>query len=201
MTVIKKLKPQIHKLTGFTESEAKKFYQAALLCVETINMTEFHYRVAMFEWPGVGKKFKMTDKTNEQVYDHIMSGSDLFGWSDGDMDIDATIYFEADDTVGYTYATSIRTWINRKFFFRWAPPKISGNIAHEYMHLLGYMHSADWNETIIYTAPYGVGYIVADIAAEIYKPSKHSPKNLARKLVCRGYGPFKKCDYEVVAID
>ena len=194
---LKQLKPQIKRLRGFTDSQAKKFYQSALLCVEAMNTKEFEHRVKNFKWSG-GDKFKMVDISNAEVYEHIMSGKDKFGWPDGDVDIDATLYFGNDDTIGYTYATSVRTWINKKFFFRMSHAEIAGNICHEYLHNCGYNHSYDWNDTIVYTAPYAVGYMVVDIAKEIYQPSKHSPMKLIRRKVCSGWGPWKKCWYEMV---
>jgi len=191
------LKPHIHNLRGFTEAEAKKFKDAAYLMAEAVNLEEFKHRVFTVDYEDTGR-FKMHGgDTNVQIYDKLMSGADDFNWSnDGDVDIDATLYFDQGNVVGYTYSSSWRTYVNKKFFFKWPISRIAGNILHEYLHNLGYNHSSQYNDTIRWTVPYKCADILVDLASELEAPSKNSPKPPNKKLVCTGWWCFRKCHWE-----
>lgn len=89
---------------------------------------------------------------------------------DFEMDIDLTIYYNRwTSTVGYTTPDTIRTWINRKFFWAFTDGGICGNISHEYCHKLGFTHSFRWTPLRDMSVPYFIGNLIEELVDRILK--------------------------------
>ena len=83
------------------------------------------------------------------------------------MDLDLEVFTRNDDTVGYTYPTDLRVWMNSKFLNKNTPAKVTTNMMHEWLHKLGFKHSQERTASRPYTVPYAVGYLVAKLAQKI----------------------------------
>ena len=91
-----------------------------------------------------GETSEWKNKSNKEIYDHFMSGAEtLRPEKDNEADIDIDIFnpsFASRNTVGYTYKTVLKQWINRKFFWAMSIIGVEGNITHEWGHKLGFDH-------------------------------------------------------------
>jgi len=175
------LKVDLHGVKNFTEEEEKKFLNAMKLLEITLNSEEFKEEVlsySYYKYVKVGwfKKKKVlvegfksnNGKTNQQIYDTIMSGKDKFNKEeDEDIDIFITMFYKNNSSLGYTYKNTFKTWINRKFYSNFKESNIVGNVSHESTHNMGFGHDSRSNSTRKHTVPYAIGYIARNIAARI----------------------------------
>ena len=158
-----RLVPQIHSLVGFTEAQQKKMEESIVLCCAAMNTVEFRHRVLAY-------RFQAPPVQSELVYRQIMSGDDLYGTADKDLDVHLTLYYSWKNVVAYTYENTPRVYINSKFFNVWPLYKIAGNIAHEVAaHNAGFTHSYKNSPYRKHSVPYAVQLIVEDIAKKISK--------------------------------
>jgi hypothetical protein len=170
---MKKLTFEIHEMTGFGEVSKEKYLRALDKLILAINSEEFKQRVINYQYTNNGEvinNFKLPEvdskfMTRQEIYDLIMSGKDKFNTeADGDIDIKIELYNKRfSSAVGYTYPNTFKTWVNYKFFSNFSEADVAGNIAHEYMHNLGFDHAFNSNPTRKYTVPYAIGTIIRDI--------------------------------------
>ena len=61
---------------------------------------------------------------------------------------------------------TMRIWIHKKFFRRssWTPVDVAANMAHEWVHKIGFGHDYYYTEDRPYSVPYAIGNIVAEVA-------------------------------------
>jgi hypothetical protein len=168
-----KLIADVH-LRNFTlEKDKRKINDATTLLVSIINSEEFKQRVLNFTFNGKKQFNKNQGKTNEEIYNHLMTGSEvLMPESRGVMNFDLTLYRSNNPwskVKGYTKQDTMRIWINKKFFRKssWKPKDAAANMAHEWVHKMGYGHAFKYNSNRPYTVPYAIGYILQDIADEM----------------------------------
>ena len=93
-----------------------------------------------------------------------MLGSEELNPGDNEtIDIDITLYFANNSTVGYTYPNVNKIWVNNKFFAGFSLGKVAANVTHEWTHKLGFGH--DFNRTTRRNSsvPYGVGTIIQQL--------------------------------------
>lgn len=172
------LEYQLHNLTGGTKRTKELYRRGLEKALEVMNGDEFKEAVHNYEWRDsngiLRKNFKLNknelgEHSRGELYNLLMSGWDKFDKSrDGDIDVDATIYYKRWSGVkGYTYGNTRKTWSNTKF---WTGPSeqeiiagIAANIIHEYMHNMGFGHAFDWNPTREFTVPYAIGTIIYNI--------------------------------------
>lgn len=152
----KYLKFDIHARKNFTKDEYNKFQRAISLGEQVLNSIEFKNKV-------LSAKFRETDnKSNKEIYDMFMSGKDAFNKEiDSDIDIYISMYYSANKVIGYTYPSTYKTWMNRKFFKKFDVTEILGNLVHEYCHNLGFGHNIRVGRSN--TVPYRIGYIARDL--------------------------------------
>lgn len=114
-----------------------------------------------FEYDGNGR----TETDGARVLEIIRSGAEtLSPEADGEADINIDLGYGR--AVGYTYPNSAWQWINQWFLdsSNVTEADIAGNIAHEYMHKLGFGHAYRSHATRQYTVCYAIGYLVAGLA-------------------------------------
>ena len=58
--------------------------------------------------------------------------------------------------------------MNTKYFDRYTPYQVAGNLTHEWLHKMGFTHDSAATSTRPYSVPYAVGYIVRQLAGELY---------------------------------
>lgn len=197
---------QLHNLTGGTQSSRRLFQLGLDEAIKAFNSSIFIDAVYGYEWtdPETGHNRKNFHKnvcsytdinsgssvskemTRQQVHSLIMSGWDKFHQiQDGDIDVDATLFYKRwSSAIGYTYPSTFKTWLNTKF---WTGSEkdivsmIAGNIAHEYMHNLGFGHAYDWNSSREFTVPYAIGTIINQIVKGEFKPGPKEYKKVCSR--------------------
>lgn len=102
---------------------------------------------------------------NEEIYNILMSGKEKLS-TDG-ADREADVFLELDRrsnrrVLGYTYANSTKQWIYNNFFRNGDIWDVAGNIAHEWVHKMGFTHDYKYTSTREFSVPYAVGYFVRD---------------------------------------
>lgn len=160
-------------MRNFTEVDQAKVYKAVEILETVINSQEFKERVYNFTWRGEKQFNQNNGLSNKEIYKHIMTGEEiLMPHSVGIMNFDLTLYRSKNPwskVKGYTKPDTMRIWMNKKFFRKssWTPIDVAGNMAHEWVHKMGYGHAYNNNPDRPYTVPYAIGYIVGDIAREM----------------------------------
>jgi hypothetical protein len=166
--------------TNFNESEARKVQEATEHFHEAINspefkefMLNFSYEVQSCSGRWCWRKCSVTDRSefkrnnglsNEGVYNQLLTGEEtLRPGVDREIDVDLELDRRYKRGVlGYTYSSSKSQWIYNSFFRNGEVHDVAGNIAHEWVHKMGYGHASKDNSTRKYTVPYAVGYFVRD---------------------------------------
>jgi len=173
-------KVNIVQADSFTPTQAQKLEAARLLWEKVWNSDEFKTRVLNFQYTyttgslwwkksytAVGFRWN-NDKTNQQIFDHLMSGAELLSPSpDNEADLSITLYTASSSTVGYTYPGTMMQWINSKFFNSFTAADVAGNLSHEYCHKLGYDHEYKATALRPYTVPYAIGYLTGELAEKM----------------------------------
>jgi hypothetical protein len=183
-------------LTGFSEKQSKKVVEAAKILKVVINSLEFRNRVRSFHWYKNGirqDRFLDCDLNRVLALKAFVEGVDLFNRTrDNDLDVWLTLYHTDTATVGYTYKSTWRTWLNNRFLSLWwnTPEKIAGNIAHEACHNIEGInrHSKRWTKYRRFSAPYAIGYLVAELGKKVDKASLSTVsvgKVKGRHYMCR----------------
>lgn len=101
-------------------------------------------------------------KSRERIYKQIMSGAEVLS-PVADSTANITLVIDNRNkrgVLGYTYPNSVKQWIYR-WFLKSSPRDIAGNLAHEWMHKLGYDHAFRYHYTRQFTVPYAVGYYIS----------------------------------------
>lgn len=181
------MKFDIHSYTEFTPEQREKFLKIIDIGTKAINSDQFHDLVVNFKWTETywswfrkrsidhNTFFQNDGKSNEQIYEMFMSGSDkIHPLADGDIDLFLHLYFANNNVIGYTNQATEEIFINKKFFLgNLETPAgnaaIIGNIVHEYMHKMGFDHSYFNNSTRPYSVPYAVGDLAEKVTYDIIK--------------------------------
>ncbi len=110
--------------------------------------------------------------SNEAIYKKILAGSERMTshGPNNTMDLEIELYTDHDSiTIGYTYPSIVRIYMNRKYFNKFRPYQVADNMMHEWLHKVGFGHSVKDTPERPYSVPYAVGYIVKGIAREMRK--------------------------------
>ncbi len=169
--------------TQATQSRIDKYEIVREQCERTMNEDggalgsgTFKTRVEEYDSPYTSGRFVAASgsgphsESNEQVYAHNWNGNETRPAQtqvDNECDMEIEFYYANNSTVGYTYGTSKRVWVNTKFYDTFKPSQASGNLIHEWNHKLGYGHETGSSNYRPYTVPYGVGYIMRDINSSL----------------------------------
>ncbi len=166
------LKVNLSNRVGFTTEESEKLDQAVEILGKVFNSPEFKQQILAYaEYQG---GFANTEGlTNQQIFDKIMAGAENFApTADHEMDLDVEIrnlgWFQR-NVVGYTTPDTSVITSNRRFFDNYTPSEIAGNLAHEWMHKIGFDHDFNATARRPYSVPYAVGDLVESLA-EQYDP-------------------------------
>jgi hypothetical protein len=153
----------------FTSAGERKIDKAAALIKEVISSEEFKKKVLNHKVNGKKTFVDNQGLTNLQIYKRILAGSEkLKPAKDNEMDLEVQLYTDnSSNTVGYTYPSRNRVWMNSKYFNQNTPALVTTNMVHEWLHKLGFKHDAKSTPTRKYSVPYAVGYIVRDLAKQL----------------------------------
>lgn len=138
---------EIHGIKNATPQQKAKFQFSADQLADELNKKSF--------WDEVKLEFIFWKYKNGFSFDefqkYVLSGRDKFNdIPDGDLDVYVTFYYSWRSVVGYTTPRTWFTWINRKFFNKFDDADIAGNIAHEYLHNLGFDHPNADRDSLVY---------------------------------------------------
>jgi hypothetical protein len=163
-------------LIGFSAKEEKKVHAASRLIRNIVRSAEFRENILNHSWKGK-KQFADNDGlSNEEIYQKILQGSEkqIDLGPNNTMDLEIELYADYDSiTIGYTYPTIVRIYMNRKYFNKFRPFQVADNMMHEWLHKIGFGHSVKETPERPYSIPYAVGYIVKKIARRMNQ--EHSP--------------------------
>ena len=155
------------ELLGFGGENFHKMQQALQVLELILNSQEFKQRVLSFRNAKGQRTFSSNQGlSNEQVYERIMMGAEtLLPGTEGEVNLYLALYSERwSRVVGYTKPSINRISINEKFFRNFTPAQIAGNLAHEWVHKLGFDHrSAKEYDSV----PYAIGDIVAQLGRSL----------------------------------
>lgn len=160
-------------MRNFTDKDKVKVHKAAEILETVMNSQEFKERVLNFTFKGEKQFYMNNGLSNKEIYAQLMTGEEvLMPNSVGIMNFDLSLYRSKNPwskVKGYTKSDTMRIWMNKKFFRKssWTSINVAGNMAHEWVHKMGYGHDYRHNADRPYTVPYAIGYIVGDVAKEM----------------------------------
>ncbi len=153
-------------LINFTSREAK-MRQAIAIVKMVVGTTEFKKRVLNHTYRGVRTFVDNRGYSNAQIYQIILEGAEkLRPKKNNQMDLEVEQYYANNNVVGYTYPNVSQIWVNTKFFDKYTAAGVARNLFHEWLHKLGFGHSANWNTARDYSVPYAIGDIVGEIGKQ-----------------------------------
>jgi hypothetical protein len=157
------------KLVQFSLTDQEKIEKAADLVKRVIMSQEFKDAVVGFTYNGENSFVDNNGLTNLQIYDRIIIAAErLSPAKNYVLDAEIQLYYEDSTTIGYTYPSTTRIWMNTKYFNRYTPYQVAGNLTHEWIHKLGFTHDVAATDARPYSVPYAVGYMVRRLAGELY---------------------------------
>ncbi len=160
-------------MRNFTETDKVKVYKAVDILETVMNSQEFKERIHNFTFKGQKTFHQNNGLSNKEIYKQLMTGEEvLMPNSVGIMNFDLSLYRSKNPwskVKGYTKPDTMRIWMNKKYFRQssWTSINVAGNMAHEWVHKMGFGHDYRHNADRPYTVPYAVGYIVGEIAKEM----------------------------------
>lgn len=163
--------------SNFFSNDLVKIIKSAKYIEEYFNSLEFKDFILNYAFEdsnGVLKReFHYCVLSRAEIYSKIMAGSEILTpEADGEMDLQVELDTSwTRNVIGYTYPTTPLQWIYAKFFHNWSEEEICGNIAHEYMHKLGFDHEYKWTHDREFSVPYAVGYACEAYAKRAGKKS------------------------------
>lgn len=151
-----------------TSAQEAKIDAAVELVRKVIASEEFRTRILNHTYNGKKTFVDNGGFTNAQIYTKILEGAEkLQPAKNNAMDLEIELYYEATNTIGYTYPSSKRVWMNTKYFNNYKPKNVSSNLVHEWLHKLGFGHATSYSTSRDYSVPYAIGYLVEELAGKL----------------------------------
>lgn len=152
------------KFVDFEASDEVKLNKAIEIIKKVIATNEFRTRVLNFTYK---QKLAFVDNggfSNAQVYQKLLDGAEtLRPVIDHTMDLELQLYHASNTTVGYTYPSSVRIWMNTKYFDQYTPSEVARNVFHEWTHKLGFTHAVRATKDRKYSVPYALGSLIEEL--------------------------------------
>lgn len=158
------------KLSGFDRDQEEKVYKAFDLIKRVIATDEFKRRVLGKTYKGKKQYVDNGGLSNSQIYKKILEGAEMLSPENNNtMDLHLGTYRESANVIGYTMP-SIRTiYMNTRYLDKssFTTNQVAMNLTHEWLHKLGFKHSARKNASRPHSVPYAIGYIMRSLAGKI----------------------------------
>lgn len=155
------------KFVNATSTQLKKFRKALEIIKLVIATDEFRSKILNHKYGGKKTFVDNGGYSNSTIYQKILDGSETLQPSkDNEMDMEIELYYENNSTVGYTYPSSKRVWVNTKFFNQYTAAGVARNLMHEWLHKLGFKHAVSYSSSRDYSVPYAIGDLVAEIGKD-----------------------------------
>jgi hypothetical protein len=153
------------KMFNFDSTQEDKILAASELIKKVVATEAFKNKILNHVFNGKNTFANNAGLTNAQIYKKILEGSErLVPGINNAMDLELELYSDSTTVVGYTLPTTIRIWMNTKYFNANSAYKVTDNMMHEWLHKLGFEHDFASTPARPYSVPYAVGYIVRDLA-------------------------------------
>lgn len=159
-------------LTG-TVSQVARLTRLVEQVEVVINSEDFKKRV-LNAWYKGKAQFVDSPYSNEQVFRILREGAELKTVSDWTWNLEIEVEKSRCSTLGWTYPSVKKFWINSCNFEKRKDSGLAGTICHEYAHKLGFSHSYKWTASREYSVPYAVGTICAEIYNDLFNQSASS---------------------------
>lgn len=154
-------------LMNLTSSQENKMERAIEVVKMVVVTEEFRSKILNHKYKGKKTFVDNGGLTNAQIYKKILEGAETLSPAKNNrMDMEVEMYSASNNVVGYTYPNSKRIWVNTKFFNSYTPAGVAHNLVHEWLHKLGFKHSASANAARPYSVPYAIGYIVMEMGKD-----------------------------------
>ena len=155
------------KLIDFDIDETDKMNSAIEIIKLVIATDEFRERVINHSYNGQKTFVDNNGFSNEEIYQIILNGAERLQPSrNNTLDAEIQLYYENSSTIGYTYSSSKKIWMNTKYFNSYSAAGVAHNLFHEWLHKLGFYHAANWSQSRDYSVPYALGYLVGEIGRD-----------------------------------
>ncbi len=167
-----KLKLQVHT-RNFRSRDLLKLYQAVQILEKVMNSKQLKNLILNYKYAGEEQFHQNKDMSNLEIYEHLMTGSeDINPGDDQVMNFDLTMYRSWNPwskVKGYTKPDTLRIWIHSKYYRRssWTPVDVAANMAHEWVHKMGFGHDYYYNQDRRYSVPYAIGGLVTEVAKKM----------------------------------
>lgn len=154
---------------NFSSEDQAKVEKAIVLMKKVIASPEFKNAVINHTYNGKKGYVDSNGLSNEQIYQKILDGAEEMGNTskNNTLDVELELYFQATTTIGYTYPDTTRIWMNKKYFDKYTPVNVSGNLMHEWLHKLGFGHAMTYSQSRDSSVPYAIGYMMERMAKNI----------------------------------
>lgn len=154
--------------SNFSKGQEAKVEKAIALIKKVIASEEFKERVLDYKFKGKKRFFDNEGLSNAQIYQKILDGAEIMGntHKNNTMDVELELYHAATKTIGYTYPNVTRIWMNKKYFNKYTPVQVAGNLMHEWMHKIGFGHATKWSEDRDHSVPYAIGYLMEEMTKQ-----------------------------------
>lgn len=155
------------RLVNFSPSQARKVEDAARIIREVVGTKAFRDAILNHTVKGVRTFVDNNGLTNQQIYDRILIASEqLYPLKNNTLDVELELYYENNNTIGYTYASVDRIWMNTRYFNGYTATQVAANLMHEWLHKLGFTHDFTSTSQRPYSVPYAVGYMIRNLYSE-----------------------------------
>lgn len=153
------------ELIGFDRDQEEKIHAAFDLIKKVVASDEFKKRILRKTYKGKKQYVDNGGYTNAQIYKKLLEGSEkLTPGKNNTMDLQLETYFVSERVIGYTMPSIRKIFMNRKYLKTFAPNEVAMNLTHEWLHKLGFKHSAKMNAARPHSVPYAIGYIMRELA-------------------------------------
>lgn len=153
------------ELFDFDSAQTAKYNQAVALVKKVVATEAFRTQVLNHTYNGVKTFANNNGLTNAQIYQSVLDAAErLQPAKNNQMDVGVKLYYENNNVVGYTSSSITYINVNTKYFNTYSASSVAGNLFHEWLHKLGYGHDASATTQRPYSVPYGVGYIIRNVA-------------------------------------
>jgi hypothetical protein len=157
------------KVEGFDAESMQKMEEAFMALEKVVNTEEFKERIVNFK-NSKGQRAFASNKglSNEQIYAQFMDGREtLQPNTPGEMNFYLKLYYKRySKVIGWTNGNINTIHINWKYFKTNKVNSVAANLAHEWVHKLGFDHTSAAEHD---SAPYAIGYIVGEMAQRYLK--------------------------------
>lgn len=157
-------------LSGFDRDQEDKIHKAFDLIKRVVASDEFKRRVLGKSYKGKKQFVDNGGNTNAEIYKKILNASEkLTPGNNNTMDLNLEAYYESANVIGYTMPSIRTVYVNKRYLSKssFKPNQVAMNLTHEWLHKLGFKHAQKNSASRPHSVPYGVGYIMRELASKM----------------------------------